>query len=610
MSDNQYCSTCFKTGAELDVALQKALKCDENAKRAEEAAKRIQKEFKYTDCNMPILSLTGDVSAMTKDKAVDLRYVYGERSGTASVKWQGSSSLSYPKKNYTIKFDNAFEAVEGWGAQKKYCLKANFIDHSHARNVVSAKLWGQIVKARDIANDKLNALPNGGAIDGFPCIVDLNGEFHGLYTWNIPKDGWMFGMGGGDTEVSDTLKPDRASPATNITTFTYTSIAGYEDAYIRKPGTVSGGRLYIDFDKNKMKRFGVRVFLFDADGNPYKWIGGYDHNTAYCFPHDSVVGLVGNDPVIAGGDYNADEINWSNPGAGTATFRVDAPISIGIPAGYTPMVQFSGLNAATYPDGTVTPNWSQQSDTDGTWSHKWQEKGITATVVGTVAAREAIVCANNHSLATGFWGEALLDESDFELEYVSDEDNADWVLPSLNTLIRSCLNSDGSDLDTTVAKYLDWQSAIDYYIFVSLLRGGDMMDKNYLLATYDGTKWFFSAYDIDSTYGLGWDGRSIGSSTGFSFMTFAGANKVMDLIRKYKTSELKARYAEIRDAIMSEDNVAVEFLNFVGLIPTVIFNEDVRKWPTIPSTASSNVAQILNWYRMRVAVIDKEMEDL
>ncbi len=36
--------------------------------------------------------------------------------------------------------------------------------------------------------------PNNGVIDGFPIELYINGNFHGLYTMNIPKDDWMFGM--------------------------------------------------------------------------------------------------------------------------------------------------------------------------------------------------------------------------------------------------------------------------------------------------------------------------------------------------------------------------------------------------------------------------------
>ena len=377
--------------------------------------------FDYSAYGLPELALTGDVSAMTKENAVTLDYVYGDKSGTCTCKWQGSSSLSYPKKNYTIKFDNAFEAVEGWGEQKKYCFKANYIDHTHARNIVSAKLWGAVVRSRSPKNATLEAFPNCGAIDGFPCVVTINGEYQGLYTFNIPKDGWMFGMG-------------------------------------------------------------------------------------------------------------------------------------------------SGTN-------------------------------------------EAILCAGNSSAATCFKGEAVVN-TDFDLEYVTNEDNADWVTTSLNRLINACINSDGTDLDTTIAQYLDWESAIDYCIFTTLLGGTDMTAKNYLLVTYDGTKWFFSAYDMDSTYGLYWNGKSFINADSYGFAWYAARHKVVELIKNYKKDALKARYAQLRKGALSEANVLNTFSNFVCKIPERIYLSDTEVWPLIPSSAASNLAQIVNWYQTRAKIIDAQMEAL
>jgi hypothetical protein len=61
------------------------------------------------------------------------------------IKCQGNSSMSYPKKNFTIKlFEDADRSVKqkiafkNWGKQNKFCLKANWIDISHLRNIVSA----------------------------------------------------------------------------------------------------------------------------------------------------------------------------------------------------------------------------------------------------------------------------------------------------------------------------------------------------------------------------------------------------------------------------------------------------------------------------------------
>lgn len=116
------------------------------------------------------------------------------------IKIQGSSSVKYPKKNFTVKFyedeqlDNKKKVDLGWGAQNKYCMKANWIDFSQSRNVVAAKLYAQVVQQRANAHPRLLDTPNYGVIDGFPVLVYLNGEFHGNYTMNIPKDKWAYDM--------------------------------------------------------------------------------------------------------------------------------------------------------------------------------------------------------------------------------------------------------------------------------------------------------------------------------------------------------------------------------------------------------------------------------
>ena len=53
-----------------------------------------------------------------------------------------------------------------------------------------------MVNSRPESDFKTNLLntPHNGSVDGFPTKVYVNGEFWGLYTWNIPKDAWMFNM--------------------------------------------------------------------------------------------------------------------------------------------------------------------------------------------------------------------------------------------------------------------------------------------------------------------------------------------------------------------------------------------------------------------------------
>ena len=161
------------------------------------------------DAGMPVVNLTGDISGATKERKVTVQLSFDgpDRSFTTytTLKWQGDSSLRYPKKNYSLTFvtesggKNKLEVRPEWGKQSKYCLKANWVDYSAARNLVSAKLWGEVIHS-ECRDDEVDALLNGGGVDGFPVLLYDNGDFLGLYTFNTPKDKWIYNMGDGDRE--------------------------------------------------------------------------------------------------------------------------------------------------------------------------------------------------------------------------------------------------------------------------------------------------------------------------------------------------------------------------------------------------------------------------
>lgn len=382
-------------------------------------------KFDPTVYDLPILYLTGDISPIkvSKDNEVTLDYVYGERSGTCTMKGQGATSYAIAqslgdrgKFNYTIKFDNPFEAFPGYGEQEKDCLKASLIDPTHSRNVCSCKTWGSMVKSRPNAPAELTSLPNGGAIDGFPVIIMLNGEFHGLYTFNIPKDGWMFGL------VEDTTKT------------------------------------------------------------------------------------------------------------------------------------------------------------------------------------QAIVAAKDHTAATQFKAASM---TGYEAEWASDEDNAGWVETSMTRMLTAVMNSDGSDLDAVVSQYIDLDSVIDYLIHAVVDKAPDCIDKNFLLVTFDGTKWYISDYDRDTIWSLEWDASGLTRPvSNVSFLECAATSHLFELIVRFKTNRLKERYFELRKDTLSESRLMQVVENFAWAIPAPVAMEDVKRWPSIKGSFVNTVDQIGRFFRQRLPVVD------
>lgn len=166
------------------------------------------KEIKPADIGMPVVSINGSLEGISKENKVNVSFTYDSEDQTftceATLKVQGATSAEYPKKNFNVQFfeedgsKKKVELADGWGKESKYCMKANWTDFSQARNVVSAKLYGDVARSLNKTDD-FSKLFNGGAIDGFPIAVFHNGAFLGLYTMNMPKDKWIYDMDdGGD----------------------------------------------------------------------------------------------------------------------------------------------------------------------------------------------------------------------------------------------------------------------------------------------------------------------------------------------------------------------------------------------------------------------------
>lgn len=160
------------------------------------------------DTDIPRVFFNGVLPTTKADGYLPLTIEYYSRTASfieyCSLKVQGDSSANYPKHNFNIKLFKDSDRLtkskhnfRGWGKTSKYTLKANWIDHTHARNVVNARLYGQMCRSRADYNSypvEFRESPNCACIDGFPVKVYSNGVYQGLYTWNIAKDDFMSNM--------------------------------------------------------------------------------------------------------------------------------------------------------------------------------------------------------------------------------------------------------------------------------------------------------------------------------------------------------------------------------------------------------------------------------
>ena len=198
-----------------------------------------------------------------------------------------------------------------------------------------------------------------------------------------------------------------------------------------------------------------------------------------------------------------------------------------------------------------------------------------------------------------------------ELQFCSTKDSQ-WAMDSVNALIRSVMASyDTADnFNQAVSPLLDIDSAIDYYIFSVLVDNDDGIFRNYLLQTFDGKKWYFAAYDLDSTFGRTpdfWDHMLAKSDTddwrdhGVTFENVTNSNRLFYQLWKFYKDEILKRTKALIEGPMSESAVDTAFVDFVRHIPVKAFDAELDVWPYTPNTSVDNVNRIGRWYMQRIA---------
>ena len=382
--------------------------------------------------DIPKVFINGTIPTTKDDVLAELTYISKTLSfhSYITIKCQGTSSMKYPKKNFTIKLyeDEARNIkkkipFKNWGEQNKFCLKANWIDISHARNVVSARIWSDIVKTRSNYNElpeSLTTSPNQGAIDGFTIKVYNNGIYQGRYTWNIPKDKWMFNM---DDELD-----------------------------------------------------------------------------IHC--------------VLCGENYDS------------GCFRAEAKI-----------------------DGS---DWSDE---------------IHDTVPAIIKTR--------------------------------------W-----NEVISFVINSTDEEFKLGLQNYFDIPSLIDYHLYGMAMCGSDSYGKNQIYMTYDGIKWIASMYDLDTTWGMYWNGETLVAADypRNKFEDYVNGrlgNLLYARMEQNFYEELQKRWDELKAGPLSLTNIINRFERFTDNIPVELIKEDYASttaggaYTGIPSVAKNNIQQIRNFAAAR-----------
>ena len=147
------------------------------------------------------------------------------------------------------------------------------------------------------------------------------------------------------------------------------------------------------------------------------------------------------------------------------------------------------------------------------------------------------------------------------------------------------------------------KNAIDFFLLAEFIKSPDMYTKNLILTSWDGVKFYFLPYDMDTTFGLQWDGLSFTGHTGSiretSFWSkFYNAYSV----------EIKARYKELRDSgVFTLENVYKHADKMNKTFGLDSFEEEFARW-NVPSNSTifTSYPQIYQWVKDRLIWLDSQ----
>jgi hypothetical protein len=197
----------------------------------------------------------------------------------------------------------------------------------------------------------------------------------------------------------------------------------------------------------------------------------------------------------------------------------------------------------------------------------------------------------------------------------------DSIKTRWNEIISFVMNSTDEEFKAGLSDYFYVDSLIDYHLFGLQSCGLDAYGKNQIYATYDGQKWIACMYDMDSTWGLYWNGSSFVATdyarTSYEDMISGRSGNLLYMrLEELFWFELQTRWAELKSGALSIENIINCFERFTDITPAELVKEDYAsttgggKFTGIPSQSTNNIQQIRAFALARQAWTDEYVAGL
>lgn len=141
----------------------------------------------------------------------------------------------------------------------------------------------------------------------------------------------------------------------------------------------------------------------------------------------------------------------------------------------------------------------------------------------------------------------------WQIEYPFIDYTSDW--DNLFKFTNFVVNSTDQDFVKNIESKVETNNAIDYYLFVNLLKATDNLGKNYYFGKYDTNKpYFFIPWDLDGTLGVIQDGKH--EQIPIGVLGNGLFNRLIETNPNNYKNRVKQRWIALRETTFSDEELA------------------------------------------------------
>ena len=170
------------------------------------------------------------------------------------------------------------------------------------------------------------------------------------------------------------------------------------------------------------------------------------------------------------------------------------------------------------------------------------------------------------------------------------------------------VESSDDEFINQIANQIYLNNAVDYFIFINLLRASDNTGKNVFMVKYNqADRFMMLPWDLDGTWGRAWNGNSTNASSILSNNLFD--RLIENDVDGFK-NKLKQRWTVSRNNIFTVDNIMSYFEKYADAMEaTKAFEREKSKWE-LTNTLTGELNYTQGWIEDRLDYLDNYFDTL